>query len=296
MPQIFVKIMPLAFVFLWSTGFIAAKMGLPYIEAYTFLSIRLLCALAILWLILMFWKVKYIERKEYIFEAIIAGGLISGVYFLGVFSSIQYGLSAGLTALIVSMQPILTALIVRRLFHEKLEPKQWLGIMIAFLGVCMILAHKINADDIEHGLSFIGLAFATMGLLGITIGTIYQKNRKGDMDLRAVTFWQNVGALIVIVPWAIFYDTESITWSYELIFSLSWLVIILSIVTLFLLLMLIKQHSANQVASLFFLVPGVTAVFGWLFFEEVLGWFEIVAIIIASCGVLLARRIPKTKV
>ena len=252
MRNLLIKAMPLTFVFLWSTGFIGAKLGLPYIEAYSFLSIRIVFVLAILLALIAIARVRIVDEFENIIHAMISGGLMSGIYLLGAFSAIQFGLSAGLTALIVSMQPILTALIVRRIYHERLDPKQWLGIAIAFLGVCMVLSRKILAVELEDSLSYQGLGFAVFALVAITVGSIYQKSHKGDMDLRTVTFWQNIGALIIIAPCALLFDSGEIIWDIELVFALSWLVIILSIVTMFLLLMLIKAQSANQVASLFF--------------------------------------------
>ncbi len=293
MPQYFIKIMPILFVFLWSTGIIGAKMGLPYSEANTFLSVRLVLVLALLWLIILAFKIKYIGTKSSIIAAIVSGGLMFGVYLLGITNAIQFGLSAGLTALIVAMQPILTALIMRHMFQDRLAPRQWLGIMVAFLGVTIVLSSKINALNYSEGLSYLGLGFATLALFGITVGTIYQKRHKSQMDLRAISFWQNIGALLIIAPWALLYDTGIIIWSFEFIFALAWQVIILSIVTTFLLLMLIKTQTSNQVASLFFFVPGVTSVLGWLLFNETLGWFEVAGIIIASYGVFLTRNTIK---
>ncbi len=287
--NLFVKSMPFVFVILWSTGFIGAKFGLPYIEAYSFLVIRFLLVLLLLTALVLIFRVKLRNNKKHIIEALITGGLLHGAYLLGVFSAIQYGLSAGMTALIVSLQPILTALIVRRLFSERLAGAQWLGIFIALIGVAMVLSAKITAVELQDGLSYYGLGFATLALFSITIGAIYQKHHKGDMDLRVVGIWQYVGGLLVVTPFALFYDSFEIEWSGELMLAMAWLVIVLSIITIFLLLLLIKAQSSNQVASLFFMVPSVTAIFGWLLFGETLGWFEIAAIVIASYGVLLAR-------
>lgn len=289
MPQFLIKMTPIIFVFLWSTGFIGAKLGLPYIEAATFLTVRFVAVLTILAVFMLSFKVKFKAEKSDISEAMIAGALMQGVYLLGVFNAIQYGLSAGLTALIVAMQPILTALIVRRIFRERLAPRQWLGVVIAFIGVSMVLSHKIGAYELGESLSFMGLMWVVLALFGITAGTIYQKSHKSQMPLSAVNFWQNMGAMVVVVIFALLYDSGEIEWSGELIFALSWLVIVLSVVAYYLLFMLIKANSANKTASLFFLVPGMTAVWGWLLFGETLGWFEIVAIVIASYGVLLAR-------
>lgn len=289
MPSNIIKFLPVIFVFLWSTGFIGAKLGLPYIESASFLVVRFALVLAILAVFIASFKVRFLTSRRAVFDAMVSGLFMQGVYLFGVFSAIQNGLSAGLTALIVAMQPILTALIVRRLFKEHLAPRQWFGIAIAFIGVAMVLSHKITGFDVEESLSFVGLGFAIMALLGITIGTIYQKSHKSQMDLSAVNFWQNSGAMILVLIFALIYERQEIYWSGELIFALGWLVIILSILAYYLLFMLIKANSVNKTASLFFLVPGVTAVWGWLLFGETLGWFEIAAIVIASYGVLLAR-------
>lgn len=293
MPHYFIKSIPLIFVFLWSTGFIGAKFGLPYIEAYSFLTIRFVLVLAILLAIIIGFRVKFFAKISEIIEVLVAGGLMQGVYLLGVFSAIQYGLSAGLTALIVAMQPIFTALIVRRIFHEYLAPRQWFGVVLAFIGVSMVVSHKIMETEIEFGLSYEGLGLAIMALLAITIGTIYQKSHKSQMPPSTVNFWQNVGAIIVVAPFAIIYDSGEIEWSNELLFSMGWLVLVLSIASYYLLILLIKNNSTNKTVSLFFLVPGLTAIWGWLFFGETLGWFEILAIVIASLGVLLARAETK---
>lgn len=294
MPPFIIKTIPFIFVMIWSTGFVGAKLGLPYIESASFLVVRFVLVMAILVAFMLSFKVEFLASWQEISKPLIAGGLMQGVYLLGVFSAIQYGFSAGLIALIVAMQPILTALIVRRVFNESLAPRQWFGIAIAFIGVAMVLSHKITSYNIEDSLSLIGLGCAVLALLGITFGTIYQKSHKSQLPLSAVNFWQNMGAFVLVIIFALLLDSGEVDWSGELVFAMGWLVLVLSILAYYLLFMLIQANSANKTASLFFLVPGVTAIWGWLMFGEVLGWFEIAAIAIASLGVLLARAEIKT--
>ena len=273
------------FVVLWSTGFIGAKYGLPYIEPMTFLVLRFaLVALALaLWVVLA--RAAWLTRAQ-ARDAAVIGILLQAVYLGGVFKAIDLGVEAGVSALIVGLQPVLTAFIARQFLGERLSPLQWAGIWVGVIGVALVVTRKLEAGIGDWR----GVALCLAALAAISVASVLQKTRATDHPVRASTLVQFLAALVVLVPLSLAFETRAVVWSGELIFAIAWLVLVLSLGAISLLLFLIRRGAASHVASLFFLVPPVTALIAWAMFGEVLGPLEIAGVAVAAIGVLMVNR------
>ena len=273
------------FVVLWSTGFIGAKYGLPHIEPVTFLVLRfaLVVAALVFWVVLARTAWLTLAQAR---DAAIIGILLQAVYLGGIYKAIDLGVEAGVAALIVGLQPVLTAFIARQFLGERLSPVQWAGIALGAIGVGLVVMRKLDAGIGDWR----GVALCLVALAGISIASILQKTRATDHPMRTSTLVQFLAALAVLAPLSFAFETREVTWSGELIFAMAWLVLAMSLGALSLLLFLIRRGAASNVASLFFLVPPTTALMAWGIFGEVLGPVEIAGVGLAASGVLMVNR------
>ncbi|RRJ83617.1 DMT family transporter [Aestuariirhabdus litorea] len=256
-------LIPTLFVFLWSTGFIGARFGLPYAEPMSFLALRMILNLGCLLLLVLIWRAPWPQRRE-IGHMLVVGVLLHGIYLGGVFIAIDFGTPTGVTALLVGLQPLLTTLIAVSFSGFRPPPRQLLGLLLGVIGIALVLWPKEGALQ----LPLAGVAAALAALLGITLGTLYQKRFCQQQHLLQSTFWQYLGALILFGPAALLWDERAVEWTLTFSLALAWSVVILSVVTILLLLLLIRQGEINRVTSLFFLVPPATALQGYLWFNE----------------------------
>ncbi|NHZ92854.1 EamA family transporter [Massilia sp. CCM 8733] len=276
--------MPVFFVLLWSTGFIVAKFGLPYAPPLTFLLLRCAAVLAVLLPIVLIWKAPW--PKGCIGHIAVAGLLLQAGYLGGVWCAIKLGMPAGVTALIVGMQPILTAACAP-LIGETVRPRQWLGLLFGLTGVALVVYAKITLV----GLSPLAIGFSVLALLSITAGTMYQKHFCPRFDLRTGTVIQFASTVAVLLPVALLFEgldwsLSSITWTPRFIGAWMWSVFALSIGAIFLLFQLIRRSDATQVTSLLYLTPPTTAVMAWLMFGEAFSWLGVAGMLVAVIGVV----------
>lgn len=276
---------PVVFVLLWSTGFIGAKLGLPHAEPLTFLLIRMGCVAALLALLAWIAGARWPDPRQAVHVAI-AGLLVHGAYLGGVFSAIAKGLPAGTVALIVGLQPLLTAVAAGPFLGETMTRRQWAGIGLGLVGVALVVWEKVA---IRTG-SGPALLLAVVALCGITVGTLYQKRHGGGMDLRSGTAIQYAATALLFACLAPFTETMAVEWTGRFVFALVWLSLVLSVGAVFLLYWLIRRGAAARVASLFYLVPPTTAVMAWLLFGETLGAFALVGMAFTIAGVALVNR------
>jgi len=283
--------MPGAFVLLWSTGFIGAKLGLPYAESMTFLALRFCLALIILYSLCLIVKSSWPNSLNQYFHIIIAGLLIHGAYLGGVYSGIQFGVEAGTSALIVALQPPLVTLFAYWVLKERTTYIQWLGIMLGFSGVALVVWNKLS---LEMG-TLEGIGLHVIALFGISAGTLYQKRFCSHMNLLSGCAIQLTAAAVLVGILAITLETGRIYWTSDFIFSLVWLSIVLSIGAWMLFYVLIKKGAASKVSSLLFLVPPSTALIAWPLFGETLDNLSIFGMATAVIGVALINvRTHKT--
>ncbi|MQA40094.1 DMT family transporter [Rugamonas aquatica] len=283
--------LPLFFVLLWSSGFIVAKFGLPYAPPLTFLVLRFLGVLLFLVPAVLLLKAPWPQGR--IWQIALAGLLVQAGYLIGVWCAIKLGMPAGLSALIVGMQPILTAF-AAPLIGEKVLPRQWLGLVFGLGGVALVVAAKIQLV----GLSTDAILLCVLALLSMTVGTLYQKRYCPHFDLRTGTVIQFAASLVVVLPLAIIFEGwtpefAAVQWTPRFIGALLWSVMGLSIGAIFLLFALIRRSDATQVTSLLYLTPPTTAVMAWLMFGEAFNALGMAGMALAVTGVIFV--VKKTK-
>lgn len=279
-----VAAMPVLFVLLWSTGFVVTKYGLPDAPPASFLTWRFVLVIVVLLPIIMLLRAPWPARAQAGHLAV-AGVLMQAGYLGGVFGSINLGMSAGVSALIVGLQPVLTAFAAAPLLGERVTRQQWLGLALGLGGTALVVWNKVAVA----GLSAPALALSVVALLSITAGTVYQKRFCGNFDLRTGAVIQFAAALVVMSPIALL-ESRPVVWSAHFIAALAWLVVVLSIFTIGLLAILIRRGAATKVASFFYLVPPVTAVMGFVLFGETLTGFAMLGMLFAVVGVALVVR------
>ena len=280
--------LPALFVVLWSTGFIGARLGLPHAGPLTFLTLRYVLAGVLLTLIALPARAPWPRRRAEIAHYAIAGLLVHAVYLGGVFVGISLGVEAGLTALIVSVQPLLVAALAGALFGERVTAGQWLGLALGLAGVALVLAQKLGGG-LGQGM---GALACVVALAGITAGTLYQKRFGGGMDLRTGTAIQFMASAAATAPLAVAFEQGRVDWTGEFVFALGWLVLVLSLGAISLLYLLIRRGAAASVSSLFFLTPPCTALMAWPLFGETLGQGALFGMVLTLAGVALATRAP----
>ena len=283
------RIYPLLFVFLWSTGLIGAKYGLPYAEPLSFLFVRYLAVIALMTAIALLTRAPWPKAPMQWVHIGVSGLLVHAVYLGGVFIAIKQGLPAGITALVVGMQPLLTALGAGWLLGERVVGRQWLGLALGFVGVALVVSGKFG-DTAALGPMLVP---ALCALLGITVGTLYQKRYCARFDLRTGSVIQFVPTALATLPVILLFDGFHVDWTGDFIFALAWLVLVLSIGAISLLNLLIRSGSAVNVASLFYLTPLSTALIAFLMFDEKLGWLAVLGMGLAVSGVYLVARPAK---
>ena len=254
---------PAVFVFLWATGFIGAKLGLPYAEPATFLALRFAIVLAILIPLCWFSKAPW-PAPTGAFHMVVAGVLLQAGYLGGVFASIHHGMPAGVSAVVTGLQPLLTAVLAGRRLGERVSGRQWTGLVLGLAGVMLVVGERLTQSRMGSA----AVLLALVALASITLGTLWQKRHGAAVDLRTGAAVQFLAAAAVTTPFSIVLESGSVIWSGEFVFALMWSVVVLSLGAIFLLLFLIRQGGATQVASLFYLVPPTTALIAWPLFGE----------------------------
>lgn len=286
------RLIPATFVLLWATGFIGARYAMPWAEPFTFLAVRFAIAAAILGGIILAIGSKKLTVRGAL-HAVAIGMLLHGVYLGGVFWAIHQGLPAGLSALIAGLQPLVTAVLAGALLGEEIRPRHWLGLAVGFVGVVIVLSPKLGA--LGGGVTWQTLTASVIAMAGISAGTIWQKRVGSSGDLVTGTFWQYIGGGLLMTIASFAFEHQQVTVNGELIFAMAWLVFVLSTGAIFLLMVMIRDGAMSKVASLFYLVPAVTAVIAWLLFDEQLSAVQLVGMAIATLGVGLATAQPGTR-
>lgn len=283
-PGWLIKAAPALFVLLWSTGFIGAEYGLPHAEPFTFLLIRLSLVSGLLAAAAVAGRAPWPSLKQAGHLAV-AGLLVHAIYLGGVFAAISRGLPSGMAALIVGLQPLLTAALAPRLLGEPVRPRQWLGLALGLAGVGMVIWHKLRLGGDPAA-----FLFALGALLGITVGTLYQKRFCAGSDLRSGTAVQYAVCSLALGAAALLTETMHVDWTPAFIFALGWLVLVLSVGAVLLLYLMIRQGQAARVASLFYLTPPTTALMAWVLFGTSLPPLALAGFVVVAVGVALARQ------
>jgi len=271
------------FVVLWSTGFVGAKYGLPSIEPFTFLAIRLSLAAGLLGVAALVMGSGL--SREQAGRAVVSGVLLHATYLGAVFWAISRGTPAGVSAVVVSLQPVLVAALAARLLDEHLLRRQQVGLAVGVFGVVLVIAPGLAGR--EGGLPLAGVAACLLALLGGTLGTLWQKRHGDGIPLLGGTAVQYAAAAAVVAVLSATTESRQIRWTPQLIGALAWLVGVLSIGAVLLLLVLLRRGSASGVSSLLYLVPPATAVEAFLVFGERLAALSLVGVAVSAVGVAL---------
>ena len=275
---------PAIFVVLWSTGFIGTKYALAGAEPLTFLTLRMALVVLLLGMIAAVWRPAWPDRVGAM-HSVVAGFLVHGFYLGGTAVAIYHSVPAGLSALIPGLQPILMSTLANRWLGERVTRLQWMGLLTGLAGTLIVLHSRTMSGDAGWG----WLA-TCVALVSITLGTLYQKRYCSHIDWRAGNLIQFFAAGLLFAAGAWLFETRVVVWNREFVFGLAWLVIVLSLGSIGLLYWLIRHSAATRVASLFYLVPGTTALMAYLLFDERLDMLSIVGMIICAAAVLLVNK------
>jgi drug/metabolite transporter (DMT)-like permease len=285
------RAMPLVFVLIWSTGFIVARYGMPHAPPMKFLAVRYALSIACFGLWLLLARAAWPRGGSQWWHLAVTGALMHGGYLGGVWAAVKAGLGAGAVALIVGLQPVLTALWVALAARggERVSARQWAGLALGFGGLVLVVGPKLGAGEIGPWT----LALAVGALLSITVGTLYQKRHVRACDVRTASSVQLLAALLVTVPLTLL-ETEAMDWQPALVGSMAWSVLGLTLGGASLLYLLIQRGATTSVTALLYLVPPCTAAMAWLLFAEPLTPAVLLGFAVTAAGVALVVRAPAT--
>lgn len=284
------RILSFFFIILWSSAFITGKVIVEHGSPFASLSFRFaIVALGFL-CFAIFYKEKILINPKNILESSFSGILFHGLYLGGCFYSFSIGVPAGISALIVSMQPILTNFLAGPLLNEKVSWKQWIGIILGFSGTILVLGF-----DVGNEIPIKGLIATLIALIAATTGTLWQKKLSSNLPLSVSNFYQAIGASIFLFFVMLLFEDPFINFNLKFIFAMSWQIIAVSFGAFTILMYLIKIGSASKTSNLFFLIPPVSALMAWLFLNEKIYTNDLIGLLICSCGVYIASKKNYTK-
>ena len=295
-----IKAMPAVFVLIWSTGFIVAKFGLPYAPPLSFLAIRYALSIAcfLVWIVLA--RAAWPQGRQQWLHLALTGVLMHAGYLGGVWVAVKNGMGSGLAALIVGLQPVLTALWISWIGapgvpahpQSHVTPRQWLGLVLGLGGLLLVVARKFGIGSEVTALT---LACEVIALLSITVGTLYQKRFVRPTDVRSANAIQLAAALLVTLPFTLM-EREAIVWNAQFMGAMAWAVLALTLGGSSLLYLLIQRGAATTVTSLLYLVPPTTALMAWLLFDEAITLMTVAGTALTALGVSLVVRPARPQV
>lgn len=293
---LFIALAPAVFVLLWSTGWVVARFAAPHADPLTFLSVRYITAFACIAPFAILMRAPWPRGRIAIQHTLISGALIHGFYLASVWYAIKQGVPAGISGLIAALQPLMTAALSGWLIGERVSPRQWLGVAIGLLGVMLVLEPKLVAGLSAGAGNFIfPITLNILGMLSVTLGSFYQKRYLSTGDLRSITAMQYLGALLVTLPAAYFFEPMRFDLVPETFYALAWAVIPLSIGAVGLMVIMIRKGAVSKVASLIYLVPPTVAIQTYFLFDERMILIQIIGLFVTALGVYLATLKAKTK-
>ena len=260
---------------------------MPFSEPGTFLALRFAIAFFLLVLLALIFRAPWPGNKAAT-QSILIGALIHGMYLGPVFWVIDQGMPAGVSAVVVGLQPLLTALIAGWWLREAITRQHWIGLGLGMIGVVLVLYPGLDVQS--SGVNTFSICVAMIGMASVSIGTVLQKQVAGLTDLRTGNALQYLGGFLPVMALALFTESGTIVWSLDMIVAMTWSVLVLSIIAIFLLMWLIREGSVAKVSSLFFLVPGVAAIMAYFLFDEKLVPLQLVGMVLCAVAVALAAR------
>ena len=286
--------MPVVFVMIWSTGFIVARYAMPNAPAFTFLSMRYALSVVCFGAWIAFARAAWPVGRSQWMHLGVTGVLMHAAYLGGVWAAVKAGIGAGTVALLVGLQPVLTALWLSATCESNrahaVTSRQWSGLALGLIGLTLVVWRKLGVGEITS----LNLGLAFIALLGITVGTLYQKRFVAPCDVRTANSVQLMAALIVSLPLAMS-ESEAVRWNPTFMLAMAWSVVVLTLGGSSLLYLLIQRGAATRVTSLLYLVPPVTAWLAWLLFDEVLTASMLLGMGLTAGGVALVVTTPAVR-
>ena len=280
-----IKVFPFIFIILWSSAFITTKPLTDNSDPFSALAFRFFLVSLGFAIYSIYTNQKLLVNKKNIFESLLSGVLFHGLYLGGVFYSVSKGMPTGIAALIVTLQPILTNALSGPILNEKVTFKQWLGVILGFIGSAMVLGLDIGVE-----IPVLGLAATIIALLAITTSTLWQKKISNNLSLGVSNFYQAVGGFLFHIVIIVFFANPYINFTKTFLIAMVHQVFLVSFGAFTILMFLIKKNSASKTVSIFFLIPPTSALMAWFFLGEKLSNLDIVGFLIATAGVYIATR------
>ena len=280
-----IKLFPLIFIILWSSAFITTKPIVDYSDPFSALAFRFLIVAFGFFLFSIIKKQTILVTKKNLINSILSGILFHGFYLGGVFFSISKGLPTGIAALIVTLNPVLTNALAGPLLNEKITWKQWVGVLLGFLGAIIVLGFDIGSE-----LPIVGIIAVLISLIAVTTATLWQKKISNTLSLPVSNMYQAIGGFIFHLLIVLFFTKPYIDFSTTFIIAMSHQILLVSFGAFTILMYLIKHNSASKTVSLFFLIPATSAIIAYIFLNETLTFYDILGFGIASIGVFIATR------
>lgn len=280
--------LPALFVVLWATGFIGARLAMPHAEPFTFLTVRFVTAALLFAAALPLTRRRRTMNVSAMAHSALAGAFLHGIYLGGVFWAVRHGMPAGLSALLVGLQPLLTALLALVMLGERVSRRQWAALAVGLVGVALVLWPKLTLAG--AGVTPATICACAVAVAAMSFGTVWQKRHVSGGDLAATTMLQYVGAAAVTGVAAVASESGRVDLTGELAFAMAWLVLVLSVGAILLLMVLIERGAVADVASLFYLVPAVTALIAFALFGEALTAIQLVGMAVTAAAVAAATR------
>ena len=279
------RILPFVFIILWSSAFITTKPIIDNSDPFGALAFRFFFVAIGFYLFSLYSKKSIIVKKKNLIESLLSGVLFHGFYLGGVFYSISIGMPTGIAALIVTLQPVLTNALSGPLLGEKVNIKQWVGVLLGFIGAALVLGWDVGSD-----IPLVGLIATIVALISITASTIWQKKLSNNLPLSVSSFYQAVGGCLFHILIIIFFAEPYIDFSQTFIIAMSHQIFLVSFGAFTILMYLIKNNSASKTVSIFFLIPATSAFMAWLFLNESLTNLDLFGFFITTIGVYIATR------
>ena len=280
-----VRIFPIIFILLWSSAFITTKPIIDNSDPFVALAFRFFFVAIGFYLFSLFSNQSIIVKRKKIFESFFSGVLFHGFYLGGVFYSISIGMPTGIAALIVTLQPVLTNALSGPILNERVTGKQWIGVLLGFIGAALVLGLDVGSD-----IPFLGLVATIVALIAITTSTIWQKKLSNNLPLPVSNFYQAVGGCLFHILIIILFTEPYINFTKTFIIAMSHQIFLVSFGAFTILMYLIKNNSASKTVSIFFLIPATSAFMAWLFLDESLTNLDLLGFLITTIGVYIATR------
>ena len=279
------KIFPFAFIILWSSAFITTKPIIDHSDPFAALAFRFFFVAMGFLIFAIYTKKKIIIKKKYFLESVLSGVLFHGFYLGGVFFSISVGMPTGITALIVTLQPVLTNVLAGPILKENISLKQWIGALLGFMGAALVLGF-----DVGSSLPIIGVLSSFVALIAITSSTLWQKKIGNNLPLSVSNLYQAIGGCLFHILIIIFFTNPYIDFTKTFLMAMSHQILLVSFGAFTILMYLIKNNSASKTVSIFFLIPPTSAAIAGIFLNEKLSNLDMIGFTIASIGVFIATR------